>query len=259
MKTILLLISLILFGMGQLTGKIRNGYEVKLAGARISLARLNSMLLEAPEMPAQKKQKVKKEIVALIKFICCYELTDQLLNQLRAISPAIYDEIDNIRDKRGRTTDVYVKLVSAQEAGVPLQGISVFSRAAIDEDANFSEYGDYTVSVSVWIPGNALLVLCHELGHVRYVIPNLASYRAFYETHYNERYQSLSYVGHNVRDESGKSADAFMRRYIMDKVHYIRAGGKRPTPAVSLMQRIQRKHRGSQVLDLPETVLSTLP
>ena len=53
-----------------------------------------------------------------------------------------------------------------------------------DKDAYQSEYGKFTVSVKVWIVPRALLVLAHELGHVKYQVPNLASYFEFYKKHY---------------------------------------------------------------------------
>jgi hypothetical protein len=254
-KTSLLLITLILVGFSQLSGKIRNGYEARIAGARTSLSKLHAMLLD-PCVPVEKKQKVRKEIDMLTKFVSCHELTAQLLVQLRTVCPGIYHEIDNIVDKRGRATDVYVKLVPEEDVRIPLRGASYFSRASVDEDANCSEYGNFTVSVNVQILGNALLILCHELGHVRYVVPNLASYRDFYATHYNQQRQNLSYIGHHSQDESGKSANAFMRRYVKAKGHYIKAGGKRPRPALALMQTIEKNNRRRKNFDPPETVLS---
>jgi hypothetical protein len=255
MKTSLLLITLILVAFGRLSGKIRNGYDARIAGARTSLSKLHAMLID-PCVAVEKKQKVKREIDMLTKFVSCHELTAELLNQLRIVCPGIYNEIENLVDKRGRQTDVYVKLIPDEDARMPLIGASYFSRATVDEDANCSEYGNFTVSVNVVILGNTLLILCHELGHVRYVVPNLASYRYFYETHYNQQRQNLSYIGHNSQDQSGKSANAFMRRYVQDKWHYVKAGGKRPRPALALMQRIEKNNRRRKTFDPPETVLS---
>jgi hypothetical protein len=59
--------------------------------------------------------------------------------------------------------------------------------------------------VKVWIVPRALLVLAHEFGHVKYQVPNLASYMSFYKKRYNNVLKTNS-IGHDVDDPSGKSA-----------------------------------------------------
>lgn len=243
MKTGILLISITIFTAALASAKIRNGYEVKVAAARTSLRHLHAMLLADPGMSSLKKQKVRSEIEAMVMFLSCYELTEKLLMQLRMISPCIYNALDTIRDKRGRATDVYVRLVPPEKAGAPLEGMSIFSQAPFDEDANHSEYGDFSVSINVWILDKSLLLLCHELGHVRYVIPNLAEYCRFYAKCYSNRKISLSYIGHNIRDESGKWANAFVKQYIRDKVNFRKARGTRPEPTFAILRRIEKNNR----------------
>lgn len=243
MKKGLLLIAVTFLSLGLVSAKIRNGYETKLAAARVSLRQLQTMLRAQPDMARSKKQKVTSEIKAMLLFLSCYELTEKLLMQLRTISPGIYNELDTIKDKRGRPTDVYVRLVLPATAGVPLEGVSIFSQAPFDEDANYSEYGNYSVSISVWIVDKSLLLLCHELGHARYVIPNLAEYFRFYQKCYGIKKNNLSYVGHNIRDESGKLADAFVRQYIRDKANFKRESGRQPESTFAILRRIEKNNR----------------
>lgn len=259
MKTVFLLIAVTVLSIALASGKIRNGYEVKLAAARSSLRHLHAMLLADPDMSALKKQKIRSEIDAMVMFLSCYELTEKLLMQLRMISPDIYNALDTIRDKRGRLTDVYVRLVPPEKAGVPLEGMSIFSQASCDEDANHSEYGDYSVSINVWILDKSLLLLYHELGHVRYVIPNLAEYCRFYARCYGSRKMSLSYIGHDVRDQSGMFANAFVRQYIRDKVKFKRASGTRPEHTFALLRSIEKNNRRLRQGYAPEdAVVSTV-
>lgn len=259
MKTGFLLIFIIVVSVTLVSGKIHNGYESKLVAARNSLRHLHAMLCDDPKMSLLKKEKIRSEINTLVAFLSCYQLTEKLLMQLRMISPAIYNALDTITDKRGRPTDVYVRLVPPEKSGVPLQGVTVFSQASCDADANHSEYGDYSVAIKVWILDKSLLLLAHELGHARYVIPNLAEYCRFYARCYSNRKVSLSYIGHDVRDKSGKSADAFVRQYIRDKVAFKRASGTRPEPTFALLRRIERNNRRLREGYIPdEAVVSTV-
>lgn len=259
MKTGFLLIAVTVLSVVVASGKIRNGYESKLAAAMNSLRQLHALLLADPDMPSLKKQKVRSEIYAVVAFISCYQLTEKLLTQLRMISPEIYSALDTIPDKRGRPTDIYVRLVPPEMSHSPLEGLSISSQATCDEDANHSEYGDYSVSIKVWILDKSLLLLCHELGHVRYVIPNLAEYCRFYARTYSNQRIGLSYIGHDARDKSGKSADAFVRQYIRDKGAFKRASGTRPEPTFALLRRIERNNRPLRDGYIPEdAVVSTV-
>ena len=64
-----------------------------------------------------------------------------------------------------------------------------------DKDAYVSEYGPFSVSIKVWIVTRALLVLSHEFGHVKYQVPNLASYLEFHRTHYMKLH--IYFIGHS--------------------------------------------------------------
>ena len=142
---------------------------------------------------------------SLINYISCYELTDVLIARMKLVSPAIFWEIENIKDKKGRPTDVYVKLVPDERARVNLKAATFISQAAEDVDASYTEYGPFSVSVDICIRDNSLFLLSHEFGHIKYIVPNLAAYKEFYNKLYGRaKYSNLPYIGHGHQDESGR-------------------------------------------------------
>jgi len=56
------------------------------------------------------------------------------------------------------------------------------------------------------------LVLAHELGHVKYQVPNLASYFEFHKNHYTNMPARTS-MGHDIDDPSGKWASQFGKTF----------------------------------------------
>jgi hypothetical protein len=149
----------------------------------------------------------------LIKYITYYEVTESLLKQLRAISPEIYHEIDTIKDRNGEVTDVYIKFIPEDEAPVQAWGVTGIAQAPGDENTYLSEYGERSVSIKVCAVPQALLVLSHELGHVKYIVANLATYKNYHARNYPPCSTESNHVGHNPNDPSGKSAYIFEKRF----------------------------------------------
>ena len=108
--------------------------------------------------------------------------------------------------------DVYIKFVPIDGTSVKAWGLTYMDQSSDDKDAYQSEYGKFTVSVKVWIVRRALLVLAHELGHVKYQVPNLASYFEFYKKHY-ENTPAENSLGHDDDDPSGKWATQFGKTF----------------------------------------------
>jgi hypothetical protein len=200
---------------------------------------------ESQDMSLAQKLRIKSKIENLISYISYYELTEELIRQLRTVSPAIFTEIDNIEDKRGRPTDVYVKLIPKEKARIQLEGASFFEQSSVDEDANHSEYGDYSVSVEIWISNNALLLLSHELGHIKYIVPNLAGYAKYYDRYYAKNRMQLRCIGHRPHDQSGKVANNFVKRFVEDRKIYSQHGERKTETFFSLLARIRKTVRSS--------------
>ena len=116
--------------------------------------------------------------------ISYYELTKCLIRQFKIVAPELYAEIDSIKDKKGRAINVYIKFIPQDETKVKAWGTTYIEQQKTDKDGYLSAYGVNSVSVKIWIVGNALLVLAHEFGHVKYQVPNLATYIEYYKSHY---------------------------------------------------------------------------
>lgn len=244
----LLLLALQILSVGNSSGEIRNGYEVQLQNTITSLQRLNSLLADDCSLPREQRDKIRSRIAQSVRYITCYELTAELIDQLRIISPGIYNEMDSLKDKRGRPTDIYIRLVQGEEATIPHYAASFFRPAiSIDADANLSEYGEFSVSVNIWTTDNALMLLCHELGHAKYIVPNLASYSEFYRRHYSNPYLDLSFMGHHHKDESGRYSKVFEKRFLDDRSYWLKNGGTKPGSLYSLAQKVRKNIRNGDL------------
>jgi len=256
MKTVYFVIVLSILSFNNVLGRIRNGYESELQSTKVSLQKLNLLLLEDKDMTSKQRVRIKSEIENLINYISCYELTEELIHRLRIVSPDIYIEIDSIKDRRGRPTDVYVRLIPEEKSRVKLKAAGFFEQAPFDEDANVSKYGEYSVSVDVWIADNALFLLSHELGHVKYIVPHLATYSKFYSKQYPIEEVNVTCAGHYWHDQSGKYANSFEKRFCEDKKIYLQNGGKKLDSLVSLLIRIKRNIRNLEIVHPSPAIVS---
>ena len=184
--------------------EIRNGYEKDILILKESLKNLTEILIEDKDLTGIQRRKMESSVETLVNHISFYDLTENLLNQFKIIAPKLYAEIDTITDRKGRPVHVYVKFVPVDATKVKAWGITYLNQVENDKDAYLSEYGELTVSIKIWIVGKALHVLSHELGHVKYQIPNLASYMDFHKKCYNG--ELSNYIGHHPHDPSGKTA-----------------------------------------------------
>ena len=256
MKPISLIILLCILSTITLFGRIKNGYEPQLTATKVSLRQLNLLLQHEKDMSLGKRLKIRSEIQKLTEFITCYQLTEELIRQFRNISPGIYFEIDSIKDRRGRPTDVYVKIVTKARSRIPLKAASFLSQAPRDKDACLSEYGLYSVVADIGVADNSLSLLGHELGHIKYIIPNLAEYTKFYNSQYSNSVIGLHYVGHNRHDLSGKWASAFEKRLLKDYATYLLAGGQESESLVKVYIRMRRDMKNWDAIDPYSPIVS---
>jgi hypothetical protein len=252
MKANFLFATLMIFSSCDLFAEIRNGYEAGLHGAITTLQQLSSRLSNDKNLSVLEKQILRSEIKKVTDIISHYELTRQLINQFRIISPVIYSEMDTISDRRKRPTDIFIKLIPYEQTRVQLIAASFFRQSPRDGDASYSEYGENSVSVNICIGQNALQLLSHELGHISYVIPNLATYASFYKRYYRTELLDFSYVGHGTFDESGKMAVSFEQRFRADLAYYLFNGGMKFESTASLIERIKRNSRKPETIQHPE-------
>ena len=244
MKKFYLLVVLVV-SFDQSFGTIRNGYEIGLEGALTSFHNLNMILVDNKNLSYGERLLVKSKIEKLVEHISLYELTDEFIRQFKIVAPVIFTEIDHIKDKQGRFTDVFIKLVPETQARTTMAAATFFEQMGEDEDASASQCGPYSVSVDIHIVDNALFLLSHELGHISYIVPNLAEYTRFYSWHYRNPAR-FDYMGHTANDPSGRAAHFFERRFIMEKKIYAANGGKKPMSLAPLLTQIKRNNKNQQ-------------
>lgn len=242
MKAILITVAIIVFGSDALFGKIRNGYSIEISSALSSLKMLYDLLAHEKNMTLAEKRVVEKRIKEVTEYIVYYELTEQLLLRFRTISPYLYNVIDTLKDNMGRSTDVYVRFISEKNARVQAWGITNIAKMPDDPDGYRSEFGDHTVSIKVWTVNKSLLVLAHELGHVKYQVDHLASYLEYYKVMYPPAMTEPNYIGHAYGDLSGHSAVEFEKMFRENQFRYFRDGGVVESPVV-LKERIDQQVR----------------
>jgi hypothetical protein len=218
--------------------EIKNGYEKDILILKESLKNLTNILVENKDLSAGQRRKIESKAETLVNHISFYDLTGTLLNQFRIIAPKLYAEIDTIRDRKGRPVHVYVKFVPVDATPVKAWGITYINQVESDKDAYLSEYGALTVSVKIWIVSKALLVLSHELGHVKYQIPNLASYMDFHKKCYKG--ESSNYIGHNVHDPSGKTAIEAERLFRKEYDYFLKNTNEKIQNPVVLLTKIRK-------------------
>jgi hypothetical protein len=248
MKTLLpfvcLLAVLLFVGVGNLPAKIRNGYEPEFLSKMAALERIKLRLMQDQGMSPALKRSLRSELKEALNYVTLNELTEKLLFQLTVISPQIYSRNDHIRDKQGRATDIYVKLVPKDSTAIKLLAASYVWQSASDKDLTCSAYGERSASIVIMLCDQALFLLSHELGHLNYIVPNLARYTDFYNRVYSPT-SEISYFGHHRHDESGKSAEYFQRIFLQNKRDHIRNGGGKPQSPLALINPIRRSIKNS--------------
>jgi len=228
-----------LFAIEVLHARILNGYGAKLNDNKQCLENLRLLLTGNDSLSADQRRRLKSKVADLIDFISLYEITEETIRQLKIVSPRIFGLSDSLRDKQGRPTDIYIKLVHEDRSRIPLAGANFLWQHAYDKDLSVSEFGDQSASIEVWVDCNALMFLSHELGHVIYIIPNLATYVDFYNYAYS-RTTNISYVGHKHQDPSGKSADSFVKQLHSDWKEYRRLSGIKLESPLSRLATIKK-------------------
>jgi len=181
-----------------LFGQIKNGYESEIHGMRSSLESLNRLLAEECNLSVFQRFDMNRKIRMLVEYIAYFKFTEELLAQFRSISPDLYEEINIIKDCSGHRVAVYVKFVPEKEMQYSAGGTTNIGHLENNTNVYDSEYGHYSVSVRIASVNRALILLAHEFGHVKYQVPNLASYVLFYAATYQQRPVSSSYIGHNT-------------------------------------------------------------
>ena len=106
-------------------------------------------------MSGPEKKQIKQKIADLTRHLIYYEVTEVLLNRFRTVSFQLYEEIDELKDAKGRSVDVYVKFLP-EDSALPSYGIVSLVPSAIDTTACNSEYGAGSASIRIRTTNKAL-------------------------------------------------------------------------------------------------------
>ncbi|HEU5145391.1 MAG TPA: hypothetical protein VFT90_01690 [Chryseosolibacter sp.] len=246
MKTLLLVVALYFLIFPNMFGEIRNGYERDIAFLKVSLQGLKDLLAGDQKLSIAERLKIKQKINSIHRHLTYHEITETLLQRFNLIAPHLYEEIDNLKDGKGRSVDVYVKFLPLD---APMESTGMVSlRPSGDSTACSSEHGMATASVRIRITNKALKVLAHEFGHLSYIIPNLRSYIGRYSSIYRQR-DTIAQLGHLQSDPSGESAFDFEKRFSRAFASYRKENVQKD---LSPMQLVARTHR-SVLNGEPET------
>jgi len=195
-----------------LHAEIRNGYEDTVKKAEKYLQNLKEIaFLEKNYNDIQQERLNKWEEFVFAKVAQLRknrDKTQELIDMLREIDPLLYHEINSIKDSEGNDTHVYIKVVD--EIGPGIFGVTNLKQSVDNPNVYTSEYGDYTVSVTLVykfsrFPKAALRILVHELGHVRYQVPHLSDYCEYFNKVYQNQYFEGIRFGHYPNDLSHQS------------------------------------------------------
>src|SRR5687768_18532280 len=98
MKTYALFIVTLCFAFNISSAGIENGYT-EILGANASLNSIR-MLLESKALSMTEKQSMKGKKEALINYIAWHHVTEKFIAQFKIISPALYNELDTLKDSK---------------------------------------------------------------------------------------------------------------------------------------------------------------
>jgi hypothetical protein len=239
MKMYCLVLIMSIFFWSSVVGEVKNGYGTDIQIAEESMHHLAGLLREG-NLPQYKERKIKESLKVVMDHIAYYRLTEQLLEQFRLISPDLFDEINSIKDKKGRPVDVLIKFVPLDATKLKSWGTTCIGQSPSDHDAYVSEYGSNTVSVKIWTVSKALLVLSHELGHVKYQVPNLAKYLEFHRANYLAVTTESDRIGHQADDPSGMAAQEYEKRYRDNFSSYLKGTNAKFNTPLAILENIMR-------------------
>lgn len=243
MKTYALLLAVCFLFTISAPAKIMNGYAPDIESARGSLNSLKILLKEDRSLSIFQRLTISNKIDDLTEFITYYELTEQLLQQFKSISPDLYDEIDTLKDRIGRTLDVYVKFVPEKQMPNGVAGTTAMDPDSNDKDACVSEYGLRTVSIMISAVRKSLFLLAHEFGHVKYQAPNLEAYQQYFSKFYLASTYKFKSMGHSDKDPSGRLAENFTRRFREQHVTFAKSNGNKMASHMVMLQEIRNQIR----------------
>ncbi|HTE32651.1 MAG TPA: hypothetical protein VK666_19860 [Chryseolinea sp.] len=240
MKKYCLWLAVLIMSWSIMFAEIKNGYGPEIEGIRESLKSLNILLTEDNTLSLFQKLQIKNKIYKLRDYITYYELTEELLTQFKTIAPDLFNEIDSLKDNNGQIVKVFVRFVPENEMRFRASGTTNLAHFENDRNTYYSEYGPATVSVKIASVNKSLSLLAHEFGHVKYQVPNLASYIEYYSTWYQNETFNSNYIGHNDHDPSGMKALEYENTFRDYYLSFLKTAPAKWKNAQALLEKIRR-------------------
>ena len=151
-----------------------------------------------------------------------YQRTEAIIKNFKRISPELLSDADNVKDAEGNITDVYVSAVYHMGSRDGVLGVTNLGYSNRNRRIYASRFGDKTVEIKVNAGPKATTLLAHEIGHVLYQVPNLASYIGFYQKAYGPKGGKR---GHRPDDPSHQSVVRTMNKFYTDYMEILQVEG----------------------------------
>jgi hypothetical protein len=219
MRSILSLILIFIAQCPFVYAEIKNGYSNKLEKVRKAITNYR-LLVDEYDPDKSQLRNAQKQLKELRETEKCWQLyfikTEQLISELQDEFPALFHEIDTIKNADGIVTDIYVSVVEQWSLCQGAYATTNFKCCKENPNSCLSEFGPNTVSIIIDERRNTMTrSFIHELGHVLYLVPNLKSYLDYYHENYTDFFikKHGNRIGHKSNDPSHKVVMEVLRRY----------------------------------------------
>jgi hypothetical protein len=234
MKNLILALVIILCAQSSAISNIVNGYlrdkQLLENEIRKSLVNYNDATCRKDSILIEKKlKKIRKEYAGICKK---YSETEQLIQDIQAIDPELFEAVSNVTNADGTITHVYVRYTqrTSKEICYLFEGqFKAFGYTSVMQDKKnenvcTSYFGANTINVVVCKGCDDEFVLAHEFGHVLYIVPNLVDYVRFTEEQ-DKFSNAISHTGHNAFDPSNEIVKSVVDSFSV-KYEYYKKGSE---------------------------------
>ena len=189
MKTYAVIMLIVLCPFLPVQANIFNGYLIEKQKLEKQIESCATSLEDADT--EKSKRKIEKNLKRLQKDYKAvarkYAHTQQLINLVKLIDPALFKAVSTVANAKGTLTHVYVRCVSSLDEDFARYANFHFNAKAYTSVSQAkgkvhvcrSPYGVNTITITVAKCDTEILALAHEFAHVLYTVPNLKTYTEF--------------------------------------------------------------------------------
>ena len=223
MKTHVVIMLIILCSFLQARANIFNAYLIEKLKLEKKIA--NSLDLFGDAELNKNKRHIEKRLKCLKKkyniVLRKYNATETLMSRLKHIDPELYEAVSQVTNAEGILTHIYIRCVYRSDEEIAFfrnnhfdgYGYTSFKQSDANKNICVSQFGDHTISITIWQCPNDVIALAHEFSHVLYLVPNLNSYSNFMYEHANRSVGKKYIPGHHPNDPSRDFIELFEKRF----------------------------------------------